>query len=70
MKRSRKIWMLVIIALVNLAVILSFVFLTKRIRSDEKLRLDKTEIPAKSGDFVFYHSCNQTTIGIRLVKSV
>ena len=47
MKPSRKKWMLmlIVLAVVNLVVILSFVFLTKRIRTDEKLRLNSIETP-------------------------
>lgn len=53
MKRSKKIWLFVVIGLINLIVILSFIFLTKRIRTDEKLKLSSTEIPAQSRDLLF-----------------
>ena len=53
MKRNKKIWMFVILAIVNLIVILSFIFLTKLIRNSDDLKLDSTHIPSTEGIFYF-----------------
>lgn len=52
MASKKKIWMFVVLAIVNLIVILSFVFLVKKIRSDDKLKINAIEIPASGGDFL------------------
>lgn len=53
MKSKKKIYMFIILAIVNLIVILSFLYFTKKIRSDENLKYNYLEIPAYGGDFLF-----------------
>lgn len=53
MKFTRKKWlMFLLLAIVNLIVILSFIFLTQRIRKDDNLKIKSSEIPVLSGDFL------------------
>jgi len=52
MKSKKKIWMFIILAIVNLIVILSFLYFTKKIRTDENLKINYHEIPAIGGDFL------------------
>jgi len=53
MKPSRKKWMFLILAIINLIVLLSFFYFTRQIRNDKNLKLDTMEIPAHRGDFLF-----------------
>lgn len=50
---KKKIIVFLIILIVNIIVILSFIFLTKKIREDDHLKLNYLEIPASGGDFLF-----------------
>lgn len=52
MASKKKIWMFVVLAIVNLIVILSFIILVKKIRNDDKLKINSIEIPAFGGDFL------------------
>lgn len=50
---KKKIWMAIIILIVNAIVITSLFLLSKKIRNDEKLKYNQLEIPAHGGDFLF-----------------
>jgi hypothetical protein len=64
MNKKRKIWIFILLAIVNLIVILSFVYFTKRIRNSEDLRINSIEIPSERGDFLLYVVKYRQPIGI------